>query len=376
MITNKSILITFIASALCFGSCFASQQQRLKKVDRRIATVKADLSHKQTQLNQQQSQLATLENELAKLNQLLQDNQKQLSNINDKLALLRQQNQQLQLKLDNQQHLLASQISKSYRLGEQPLLKLLLSETNPDKIQRLLMYYRYFNQQRLETIHKYKQTLSDLDQNTTEIEQRQLQLLTVTKKSQQDKLQYQKRFKQRQAVVATLNRRINTQQQKLSQLLTNKQRLAKAIQLAHQKSPQFISGSSSFKQQKGHYPWPTQGKIGTRYGSNIANSQLKRDGVLIRAKKGQSVHTIADGRVIFAKWMPSYGQLIIIDHGNGYMTLYGRNQTLLKQVGDTVKAGQSIATVGNSGGYQESSLYFAIRHNAKPLNPTQWCHQA
>ncbi len=113
-----------------------------------------------------------------------------------------------------------------------------------------------------------------------------------------------------------------------------------------------------------------------KFGSNIANSQLKRDGILIRANIGQPVRAIANGRIIFSKWMAGYGLLVIIDHGNGYMSLYGRNQTLLASDGDSVQAGQVIATVGNTGGYKNSSLYFAIRHNAKPLNPARWCHKA
>ncbi len=354
----------------------ADTNSKLKRVNQQIANIKAKLGSDQAKRNSEQNQLAQAESELAHLKQAMQQNKQQLRDISKQLKQLQQQNSTLQQQLQQQQHLLTSQIANSYRLGEQPLLKLLLSEKNPEYIQRILMYYKYFNQQRINSINRYKQTLSQLDDNLTVSQQTQLKLQAIQQKHKSEQKQYRASLKNRQRLIAKLDRRISSKQQKLAQLRNNKRALAQAIRQASKKSTVRFVQNKAFSKQKGQYPWPTQGSIQQRYGSSIAGSELKRDGVLISAKSGQTVHAIANGRVIFSKWMAGYGQLIIIDHGNGYMTLYGRNQTLLKRVGDSVKSGQVIATVGRTGGYKKTGLYFAIRHNARPLNPSQWCHRA
>jgi septal ring factor EnvC (AmiA/AmiB activator) len=120
--------------------------------------------------------------------------------------------------------------------------------------------------------------------------------------------------------------------------------------------------------------WPTKGHILDYFGTKIYHSELRWSGILIKAPENQKVHAIANGKIVFANWLPGYGLLLIINHGHGYMSLYGRDHSLKKKVGDMVKKGDVIATVGKSGGYRHSALYFAIRHNAEPLSPKKWCH--
>lgn len=374
--TRSSIALLLCTCIVCAPTAYADNNSKLKQVSEQIANIKAKLGSDKAKRQSEQNQLAQTEKELANLEQAMQLNKQQLNDIDKQLQQLQQQNNDLQQKMQQQQHLLANQIANSYRLGEQPFLKLMLSERNPEYIQRLLMYYKYFNQQRIDTIKRFKQTLNQLDDNLTASQQAQLKLDSIQQKHIAEQKQYRASLKNRQRLLVILDKRINSKQQKLAQLRANKQALAQAIRQASKKANVRLVQNTAFAKQKGLYPWPTQGSIQQRYGSSIDGSELKRDGVLIQADSGQPVHAIANGRVIFAKWMAGYGQLIIIDHGNGYMTLYGRNQTLLKRVGDTVQAGQIIATVGRTGGYKKTGLYFAIRHNARPLNPSQWCHRA
>ncbi len=130
---------------------------------------------------------------------------------------------------------------------------------------------------------------------------------------------------------------------------------------------------TAFTNLQGKLHWPTAGNVTTHFGTELGNSQLKYDGVLIQAPEGQPVHAIYQGRVIFANWLHGLGLLLIIDHGNGYMSLYGHNQSLYKKAGDTVKPNELIASVGNSGAPGPTGLYFEIRHNGQPVNPEQWC---
>lgn len=124
---------------------------------------------------------------------------------------------------------------------------------------------------------------------------------------------------------------------------------------------------------RGRLQWPSRGKLTTRYGSARKVGKLKWQGVNIKAPEGTEVHAISHGRVAFSDWLRGFGLLTIIDHGDGYMSLYGGNQSLFKEVGDWVEAGEVIAGVGNSGGRKNSALYFEIRHNGKPTNPLKWC---
>ena len=354
----------------------ANSSNTLKRINKQIATIKSKLSDDTDQLNQQTQKLATVESHLSSLNEQLKSNRQQLSDTQSQLKQLNQKNTRYKDQLEQQQQLLAQQIASSYQLGEQPLLKMVLDQQNPEHMQRMLIYYKYFNQQRIDTIKQWKDTIAKLDDNVVAIQQHNLQLKVLQQKQASEQKQYRQSLKQRQVVINRLNRKITNKQQRLKRLQQNKHRLEKTIQQVQQPSTARYQSAINFSKQRGQLHWPTLGKIIQSYGSHIDGSELTLDGVVIKASSGQDVRAIADGQVIFAKWLAGYGLLMIINHGNGYMTLYGRNENLLKHAGDKVHAGEVIATVGQTGGYNESGLYFALRHNAKPLNPGKWCQQA
>ncbi|MDF1796676.1 MAG: peptidoglycan DD-metalloendopeptidase family protein [Coxiellaceae bacterium] len=377
-ITNRFIIF-FLCALLVISTSqtlAASSQKRLKKINQQIARIKDKLDQDTDKLNQQQTNLATIESHLSSLNEQLQQNDSQLKSTQIQLFKLQQQNQDYKKQLEQQQQLLAQQIASSYQLGEQPLLKMVLNQQNPEHMQRMFMYYKYFNQQRIDTIKQWKDTIAKLDNNLVEISQHNLQLKALQQKQATEKQQYSQSLKQRQRVIAQLNRKINSKQKRLQRLLRNKRALQKIINQAQTTPVNSYQPNQAFAKLRGQLHWPTVGPISKRYGTAIDNSELTWDGVLIKANSGQDVRAIADGRVIFAKWLAGYGLLIIVNHGNGYMTLYGRNQSLFKRVGDKVHAGEAIASVGKTGGYNNSGLYFALRHNARPLNPSKWCQKA
>ena len=137
--------------------------------------------------------------------------------------------------------------------------------------------------------------------------------------------------------------------------------------------PQSPSDARPFKQQKGKLPWPTSGPFLATFGEPRKQGGLTWNGVLISAKHGTPVRAISHGRVAFADWLQGFGFITIIDHGEGYMSLYGHNETLVKQAGDWVDAGEVIATSGDSGGQPMPGVYFEIRSRGKPVNPSRWC---
>ena len=162
-------------------------------------------------------------------------------------------------------------------------------------------------------------------------------------------------------------------QAQLKQLQDDEQALSQLLQRLPAQAQDSKIDSSNLSRLKGKLKWPTKGNIQNRFGSPRDQGQMKWQGVTISGKEGQEIHSIAPGRVIFADWIRGYGLMLIIDHGNGYMSLYGHNQTLYKDVGDTISGNESIATLGNSGGNDSTSLYFEMRHKGKPIDPATWC---
>src|SRR5690606_28607021 len=137
-----------------------------------------------------------------------------------------------------------------------------------------------------------------------------------------------------------------------------------------------LAGNRSFREARGQLPWPVAGKPVNRFGSPRGNSSLRWQGINIVASEGTTVRAVHGGRVIFADWLRGSGLLLIVDHGGGFMSLYAHNQTLLRNVGDTVRAGEPIATVGSSGGQPQAALYFEIRREGVPTDPAQWCRRS
>src|SRR3990167_4098112 len=354
--------------------CGAIQEQSvLQQINQKIATMQASLSAEQ---NKRESYIASLKAaEIApgkatlKLQQTVLTLRKQqtvLQKLNENEMFYRNQ-------LLVNQNVLATQIRSAYALGRQAYLRLALNQSDANRISRLLKYYHYICQNRLMTIHHLQLTLNQLQQTQQAI-QDQTKLLTNLHAKQFDEHSKLERLKQdRQFVVIQLNSKISNQQQKLNELLTNKRLLEQTITHLDKATQPHTLIKEDFAHSKGQLNWPTKGQIMPFFGTKIYQSELRWDGILIQAPENQPIYAVANGQVVFAKWLPGYGLLLIISHGHGYMTLYGRNHTIYKKSGDFVHAGDLIATVGDSGGYDQPALYFAIRHNAIPLNPMYWC---
>ena len=280
-----------------------------------------------------------------------------------------------QSKLATQRYKLAIHLRAVYMIGQELYLKLFSSQNDAQRINHLLTYYRHLSKDQLFAIQNLQITLTHLQQNQASI-QSQMNTLQSLKKQQSNEQTHLRALKhERKKVIDELNNKINTKNQRLIELLADKQLLEQTFgQLEKQHQIETLI-NKNFIALKGKMGWPTKGTILPCFGMPIKQSELKRDGILIKAPEDQPVYAVADGTVIFSKWLPGYGLLLIISHGHGYMTLYGRNHNLYKRSGDMVKKGELITTVGRSGGYEKPALYFAIRHNAKPLNPTMWCHK-
>ena len=262
-------------------------------------------------------------------------------------------------------------LNQSYVLSRQPPLKLLLDQKNSASVDRVVTYHAFLNQD-LETQMKSIQALIlqlQARKKRLQLQQRVIRSLKRNYSQQLTQLRAQQRHRRR--IVKQLNTALRTQHQRLKRYQSDQHQLDKTLKgLSSLKEnlPQAV-----FSRLKGRLRWPVRGRVVRLFGKSVDRSELRWGGVLIHTQKEQPVRAIADGRVVYARWLSGYGLLVIINHSHGYMSLYGRNLNVFKKAGDVVRKGEIISTAGNSGGFKQTALYFAIRHNAQPLNPQRWC---
>jgi septal ring factor EnvC (AmiA/AmiB activator) len=266
---------------------------------------------------------------------------------------------------------LAAQVQQTGKREE--WLRLLLSQQDPVNAGRQLVYYGYLTEQRSSVIDGVRDTLAELAATALAVaaEGKRLAALEASQREQLAELDAARA--ERATLVARLDQQIKGSQGEIAQLTQQAddlQALVEELRLAMAEID--LAGSAAFGKEKGQLPWPTDGKILHSFGQSRADGRLRWEGTLLKASSGAEVRAVHNGRVIFADWLNGMGLLMILEHGDGYMTLYGHNQDLVREVGDWVVPGEVLGHVGDSGGQSEPGLYFEIRKNGKPINPKAW----
>lgn len=319
-----------------------------------------------------------LEDQLKQDDLVIAKNIKQLNNTDnaitvtqEKLQELNQQQKLLQQQKNQQEHLLAKQLQTAYTSGDYDYLKLLLNQERASEVQRTLSYYQYLNKARIEEINAFQATIANLLEVVTQQQEKTKSLNKLKEQQLITQTKLTKNKQKREATIAQLNSKLLTKKQQLAQLEAEENNLQAELNklLAEAKKSLKLSGLAKLHNK---LKWPVKGKLLKSFG-NSKQGYLRWKGVLINAPLGQTVNSVYDGKIIFADWLKGYGLVTVIDHGKGYMSLYGHNQALLKSVGDNVEAGEPVALVGQSGGQSSPALYFEIRYKGKALNPKKWC---
>ena len=348
----------------------------LKQTEAEIARLKKLLGTLQQEMSGLEKELKTSESQIGRLRQQTTAVEQQISDGEERLRDLQQEAEGLQVALEAQQDQIARQVRAAHRAGRQDYLKMVLNQDDPARVARMLRYYGDFNRARVEEISRYTQTIEQIRQASASIAEQQsaLQRDRATLAQQRSALEAERG--KRSGILASLQERSRGQQQEVKQREAERAELAALIKKLDEAitSIPTPAGSLPFAQARGKLPLPVQGRIKARFGSQRgADARLKWDGLLIGAAEGAPVHAVHGGRVVFADWLRGSGLLLILDHGGGYLSLYGHNQTLLREVGSWVQPGDAVGTVGNSGGQGEPALYFSIRHRGQPLDPAVWC---
>lgn len=366
----KIILIfLFLSTNLCYGDNSGSKKNQLTQIKQQITHLKNKLTSDKKQKKQLTTELRNTEIKIGKINSELNRISVRIQKQENKLSSLQSQSIDTQNNLEEQQQHIREQLKIAYAMSRQNPIKLILNQQAPDTVSRNLIYFRYLNQDQQNRIAQLNQQLAALASEKDGINREKLQL-TRLKKAQKDQQNSLKNSdEKRQQVLKKINSHIKQQSDQLAQLEVDKKQLEKIItQLAKNTHYQ----QKPFRQMRQFLLWPINGKVIRRFGMPIAHSDISWNGILIRAPEGRAVHAIYPGKVAFADWLKGFGELVIIDHGGGFMTLYSRNRQIYKKVGDYVKNNEVIAEAGQSGGFKEPGLYFEIRYNGKPLNPEKW----
>lgn len=366
----NSMLLAVLMLPVAFAQQAPKAEQELQQLQKQIKQTEQQVRQQRRQLQQAEQKLQAADKALAEAAKKLRDTASRKQRLEQESARLSQQQQQLQQQLTEQQQLLAAQLKSAYSLGQHDYSRLILNQQETGKLERILTYYQYFNQARLRQLAEINHTVTQLEQVKQQLSNQQQQLQTELTALQQQQQQLTAARSSQQESVSNLQALLKQQGSQLAYLRQNETSLQNTInelrRLAERNKD--LSGLTA---GRGQYPWPLRGQVLQRFGQNRQGGLASR-GILIQGVSGANVQSIANGRVIYADWLKGYGWVIVVDHGKGFMSLYGHNQSLLKQPGDNVEAGEAIAQVGASGGQADPGLYFEIREKGDAVNPLNW----
>lgn len=355
----------------------AKHEKELNLLRERISGLQARIKLAQGERNMLSESLQESEQRIGRLARRLRILEGRLKRQRSRLHALQQQEGKQQQALDAERLLLERQIRAAYAMGRQEKVKILLNQQDPAIVARVLTYYDYLNRERISRMRLISERVSELQETRQEIAREQTRLESLLAQQAEEKTALESEQKARRTVLAKLTLEISDQGQQLSRLRTDEkhlQSLLQGLQEALTDIPAAAVQEKKFTQLRGALRWPVQGVISHAFGEPKIGA-LRWDGVMIAAPEGKEVRAVHAGRVAFADWLRGFGLLLIVDHGEGYMTLYGHNQSLFKEAGDWVESGEPIAAIGDTGGRKETGVYFAIRRAGKAVNPTRWCRK-
>ncbi|WP_444934454.1 murein hydrolase activator EnvC family protein [Microbulbifer sp. JTAC008] len=373
MKTLVLFLITLI-SLPAWSQAEGDEQARLAQIKQRIESLQQELNQVRGQRDQLLKDLEENEKDISGLHQRIDKIKQDMRSRSDKLRELQQEQQQLQESRRSMQRRVEQEIAAAYRLGRQEQIKLLLNQQDPQNVARHLRYHDYFLQERSRIIDTYLETLTSLETVSASIERERETLKAEREQLQKRQSKLRVAQQNRKDTLDKLAARLSDGSGELKQLQGDRTRLQKLIDEVGRAIASLVNPSEQkpFARQRGKMQWPVDGRRANAYGQRRANG-ITWKGVTLRANEGEPVRAIHRGRVVFSDYLRGHGMLVILDHGEEYMSLYAHNQSLTRNIGEWVESGDTIARVGNSGGLSHSGVYFEIRHRGKAQDPTVWC---
>ena len=365
-----------------------AQQRELRE---RISAMQKKLAAAEETKTEASDALRESEQAISEANRELRELTRQSRESNAKLGTLRKSSQDTGNSLRAQQDLLGRMLRQQYLQGQSDALRLALNREDPNEMARQLHYLAHIARARAQLVDGLRSNLREIDRLKAEIAEEAAAIARIAAEQTTQKKRLEQEKRARAGVLLKVSRDIRSQQREMRAMQANENRLTRLVdQLAKlvvrkpvttnnsrprprtEAVPSSRNDNSPFAALRGKLALPVRGELGSRFGSPRNDGGVTWKGLFIAARPGDDVRAVADGRVVYADWLRGFGNLMIVDHGDSYMTLYANAEALLKQVGDVIRGGETVATVGNSGGNAESGLYFEMRHEGRPFDPLNW----
>lgn len=368
-------LLLTVATAAAQEAQIRSKESELKALRGEITSLQESLDSRRQRRQNLQAQLRQVEQRIGRSARQLRELEQKLAAQQARLAQLEQERSTRQQALEKSRHVLVRQIRAAYVMGRQERIKILLNQQDPATVSRIMIYYDYFNRERARQMAAIGEILGRLNETEVALREEERALRQTRERVVAEKTTLDREQAERLQVVALLNREIEEKGQALERFRRDEQQLqalVKRLQNEFSALPLETEKHKPFKSLRGRLEWPAKGRLVNLFGQRRGGN-LTWDGVVIAAQEGSEVRAVHHGRVAFADWLRGFGLLLIIDHGDGYMSLYGHNQSLFKDTGEWVEPGEAVALMGSSGGQESPGVYFGIRHNGRAVNPKKWC---
>jgi septal ring factor EnvC (AmiA/AmiB activator) len=378
--TRLLILLAMAACPVCLA--LASGADAAAKQEAQLQQLRARIGALKNEMNSMRGQKESLDTELEKTERDIGAAAAAVRRLDQKIALtqarlddLGQEREDKQRKLRSMRTVLSRDLRSAYVMGQQQQVKLLLNQEDPAAVARLMTYHGYFTRTRANRIQGIKATLEELATIEQEVGEQKSDLKKLKAEQIEASGHLEQRLAQRKKLLTGLQVKLQQKSVELTAMERDEQhlqQLVESLRKALRDMPQSTAQYKTLGPLKGRLVWPVDGPIDMAFGVLQADGKLRSRGVFVSAPAGSDVHAIASGRVVFSDWLRGFGLLLIIDHGKGYMSLYGYNRSLFREVGERVEAGDIIATVGESGGRQRPGLYLELRKDGRPFDPAPW----
>lgn len=351
------------------------KQEELEKLRGEIQRVQRELARDIGQRDKLTGELRDTERELGRAANALREVNITLQYKQEHLQKLEAEQRAQRAGLKAERAALAGQVQAAYIAGREEKIKLLLNQQDPATLGRMLVYYDMLNRERTARIQRVNMRLQRLVELETEITTEVADLDAAREERRRILLGLEQTRDQRASLLARLDAEIRSQNAELRRLQADERALSDLVQSlldVFADIPAGLADRAPFDQLRGKLPWPSAGSVVARFGEARADGRMRWQGLMIAANPGTPVRAVSHGRVAYAEWLPHYGLLLVLEHGDGYLSLYGHNQALYKEVGDWVQPGEIVAAIGDSGGQNRAALYFEIRHGKRIEDPRKW----
>jgi septal ring factor EnvC (AmiA/AmiB activator) len=397
-----ALFLSLLPASLAFAAAVDAKKDELQDLKSRIESLRRNMAKAEESKTYAADQLRETESAISDVNRRLHELGAERGELKAQLAGLDGQSQRLDRQAGAQQNQLARLLNRQFVGGDSDALKLLLSGEDPNQAARDKYFLTQLSRAKADLIQQLRAVAAEKRQLADAVRERQAQLAEVERREQESRAQLLARKKQRLTTLAAIGDRLKAQRREIDTLKRDEQRLSKLIEglariaAAKKTGPRAKPGGAApggtgraakapplkshdpgnvggaFAALRGHLRLPVKGTISGRYGQPRPEGGATWKGIFIRAAEGVEVRAVAGGAVVFSDWLRGFGNLLVIDHGDDFLSVYGNNESLLVAVGASVKDGESVATVGNSGGNPDSGLYFELRHRGQPFDPLKW----